>query len=595
MKKKRYLIALGVLLPLSIIAVTLGLKYFPLNKVVSIPSSSEKEFLNSQKIHAQAPNSLCFDFEVDPGKPTPDGFYKGIAHSGLFSAKAFGQNSFGAAIERTAREIGVENLKEVSLSTWVYVFPTTKEVNATFVLAASNELGVNICWKGVGLSGTGIPCGKWFKISGKLDLSEVQFKPEYKLKIYFWNNSPTDILVDDYYMVFGSQPDRRGDTVFVDMTKETSFNPRLNFPPFPTVSLERVHGWKKMKEISPSDKIISGDFLNDQERLEEILVVHKGLKPFFLSFCASSTEIRKIPFHTPSSALPFFTSGNIWKGKFLAAQGEQLLMASENGMMLGKFTNSKGPCASESEIIFNIVWQSFDKKLSGIYMKDNQWVFPGDFNKDGISELLLLMDHGYWKILQFDQAKKDSWEILAEGDRNPVREWDRSVFEIGLSVDHFLADIGQDVILSVVKNKQTGKSDYSLRWYHSSGGKFESKYPEKSEYFGKTIGLDTLKPTDRFFTSASESGQGRMVLRYNRDWRFDLKQLTFNDTAFQIQANVDFHGYDKDHNPKYYESLRIIPGKYTVQGNTTYFILGSNKEETTELPDVMELYSFPQK
>ncbi len=592
MKKKKWLIAVIIIVPLSLVMVALGLKYFPFNKVVSIPSSSETEFVNPQKIHSRAPHSLYFDFEVIPDRNTPDDFYKGIAHSGKYSSKAFGQNSFGAAIERTAKEIGLENLKSVSLSAWIYVFPTSKQVTATLVFAASNELGVNVCWKGVNLTGPGIPTGKWFKISGNIDLGEITFKPEYKLKIYFWNNSPTDILVDDYYMVFGSPPERRGDSALVDMTKGISFTGRFNYPPFPTFYLEKTKALENVGELSSSDSFIAGNFLAEPGGLDEVLAVKPGFKPHLFCFCSNFPTLKKIPVQIPTDVIPFFSSGKILKGKFISGQGEQLLISSEQGLLLGKFTKANSPCSSaSSDVSFSILWKTGNCNLSGVSVSKSELLSSGDFNKDGISELLLLMDKGYWKMLQFDQVKKDAWKIVAEGDRSPVKEWDPSTYNICMNVDRFLPDINQDILLTVVKNKLTGKYDYSLRWFNQANGKFESRFSEKQDFFGKTVGLDTLKMTDRFYTGEAGTKGMKLIFRYNRDWRFDLKQVKFNDTTFQILGNIDFHGFDKDFNPKYYESLQIIPGNFSTSSVPAFFIIGSNGKETKSLPDFMELYS----
>lgn len=597
MKKKKWLIAIAGIIAIGIVVVALGLKYFPLNKVMSIPSSSETEFANPQKIHSQAPHSLYFDFEVIPDKNMPKDFYKGIAHSGQYSAKAFGQNSYGAAIERTVKEIGVENLKAISLSTWVYVFPTSKQVTATLVFAASNDLGVNICWKGVTLTGPGIPTGKWFKISGNIDLSDIVFKPDYKLKIYFWNNSPTDILVDDYYIIFGGPVERRGDSTLVDMTKGSTCSGRLNYPPFPTFFLEREKSLGKARELSASDTFLAGDFLVEAGGQDELLVIKHGARPYLMTICPDAPGMKKISCQFPADALSFFSNGKIRKGKFIGGQGEQILITSEKGLLLGRFSNVKAPCSitSPAEITFNTIWKTGNTQMSGIPMGKTDLVFPGDFNKDGISELLILTDRGYWKMMQFDQGIKEDWKIIAEGDRSPVQEWNPSVFDITMTIDWFLPEINQDIILTVVKNKGTGLYDYSLRWFNQASGKFESRFPEKQGFFGKTIGLDTLKPTDRFFIENSGPARNRVVFRYNRDWRFDLKHMRFNDSTFQILGNIDFHGFDKDYNPKYYEFLQIIPGKFSTPSGTALLVIGSNRKELKILPDFMELYSLPLK
>ncbi|MBN1200097.1 MAG: hypothetical protein JXA23_12140, partial [Bacteroidales bacterium] len=171
-KRKRLFILLGAVLILLVLF-TLGvIKYIPWHKLMKIPTSSEVAFVDQDPMQNVAPNTLSFDFEVDSTQGVPNGIYKGIAHSGNYSAKAFGKNSFSISVVRDAGEIGLENLKGVAMSAWVYVLPTENEVNGSLVFAVNNSVGVNICWKGVHFNGPLIPIEKWTKVSAYFDLSD---------------------------------------------------------------------------------------------------------------------------------------------------------------------------------------------------------------------------------------------------------------------------------------------------------------------------------------------------------------------------------------------------------------------------------------
>jgi hypothetical protein len=136
-KQTKRLVLLALLIVISLLVAALGWKYLPFNKVMKVSGSTDKEFANPEQIHGQAPNTLYFDFEIAAGKETPNGFVKGLAHSGLYSVKAFGQNSYSTAIERKVGEVGLQNLKAVAVSAWVYVKPTKNDVTGSlvFVLA----------------------------------------------------------------------------------------------------------------------------------------------------------------------------------------------------------------------------------------------------------------------------------------------------------------------------------------------------------------------------------------------------------------------------------------------------------------------------
>ena len=218
MTGKRKKTILLIIISLCLISLFLiGFRYLPFARLIKLPSGKNSGIVIPNRSSAGSPNSYLYDFELREGESLPGGFYTGIAHSGKNSVRAFGQNSFSYAVEHTVASIGPENLREVSLSAWIYVLPTEKEVKGSLVFTASNQLGVNVCWKGVSLHEPEIPRGKWFRISGRFDLSDVTFHPDTRIQVYFWNTSSTDILIDDYFMVFGGEKPRRGDSAIVEI------------------------------------------------------------------------------------------------------------------------------------------------------------------------------------------------------------------------------------------------------------------------------------------------------------------------------------------------------------------------------------------
>jgi len=599
--------------------VGIGLKYFPFNKLLRVHSAKETEFADPQQIRSQAPNTLFFDFEITPGKEIPGGLYKGLAHSGIYATKAFGQNSYSTAIERKAGEIGIQNLKAVALSAWVYVFPTNKEVKGTFVFASSNEMGVNLCWKGIGLTGSGIPVGKWFKISGYFDLSDITYKPDNKIQIYFWNNSPTDILVDDYYIVFGGPVERRGDSTRVDMTKGFSFNPRFNWPPWTTHYLKRVEinnqnsaylirsGTVPEGEITPGDMVISGNFLDTEGGLDAVFVLPKKRKPEVYTYCPGNREFTKIPVVWPPEVVPYLTAPAIHHGRFLPDVKEQILFSGESGILLGQFETIKKPCNLPSGLTtyFQVLWKSSKQAIHNIPAGKGQKLIAADLNGDNQTEILIVSETGSWKLLRFDKHPDGDWKILAEDDHNPVRDWKADNLDCTIFPGRFLPVLKKDILLTVLKNKGSRQFSYSLRKFNPEHAQFDPCFQEKQDYFGKTIGLDTLKPDDQFFTGCLNGKDASDIYCYNRDWRFELKQIRFNDSTFQILCNIDFSGYIQDRNPKYYEDLKMIPGKFVSPDHTSFMVIGRNckdgsyigkdcyeYKDVSGLPKFISVYSF---
>ena len=577
----------------SIIVLSVGLKYFPYTKVMKMPAGSEQAFVNPQKTRVLSPNTLYYDFELAPGKEMPGGFYKGLAHSGQYSVKAFGQNSFSVAVERTAGEIGVQNLKAVALSAWIYVFPTKNEVKGSMVFTASNELGVNVCWQGIGVVEPEVPRGKWFKVSKYFDLTSVSFKPDYKIQVYFWNNSRTDILIDDYTVVFGGPVDRRGDSAWVDMTRPGGFTPRFNYPPFPVSMLEKVKiaNSPGSVAISSADKVIAGNFLNTGN--DGLFIIGKEGRASVYAFCAGNSEFRKITLANSSALAPLLPVRKMLKGRFLGSSAEQVIVIGEKGWMLCAIEAVPGLCNASDPLKsgLKILWKSDEP---------GQSIFSGDFNADHRSEILEIRDNGSWKVMAYESTGSPggAWKVLTDDDGTPESEWNKNGREMGVSVGRFLPGIASDLVLTVTRRIDDQKFSYSLLKLNSSRRKWDPMFSEKQNYLGKTIGLDTLKPSDQFFTVHATDGKEINVFRYNRDWRFDLKEIRFNDSTFRILSNIDFQGYDKDQNPKYYESLMLIPGCFPSASSCSFIAAGSvdkSRNIQSILPDFVHLYSVSPK
>jgi len=587
-KKSKKITLLGALVFFSVVVVALGIRYFPFTRVIKLPAAAEKEFVNPQNPQTQAPNSLGFDFEVAPGKDMPDGFYKGLAHSGQYSVKAFGQNSYSLTIERPAKAVGIENLKAVAVSAWIYLFPTTNEVKGTFVFAASNELGVNVFWQGVEISGPEVPQGKWFKISGYFDLASVNFKPDYKLQFYFWNNSRTDILVDDYCLVFGGPVDRRGDSALVDMTRGAPGTPPN--PPFPVVNLELIATTKPVspEKIPSGIPAISGNFLGNTT--DDLLTTGYHGELILISFCQSGKEFRPVRI---SNTEPLASLGKIvtlLKGNFLPGTVSQFILSGEKSWALAGVEPLRNSCTEKGPLqtTLKIYWKSDSPMPSTL---------AGDFNGDRRSEIIVLDPNGSWKMISFVAREKEggAWNDFPGQNPEPIPEWDRNKYELEITPGRFMKDIAHDVLLTVVRSKKDGKKDYTLRKF--TAGHWVPLFPEKQGYCGKTSGLDTLGPDDRFFLLHCAEANETRIFRYDRHWRFDLKEIRFNDSSFQTLAAVDFHGYPKDHNPKYYESLSLAAGNFIHGPMPGFFVTGhiaAEKHYEDILPGFSALYSLPE-
>ncbi|TSA26582.1 MAG: hypothetical protein D4R67_07645 [Bacteroidetes bacterium] len=619
-KRTRWIFLIGLAIILAAVVVMVVIRYVPWHKFMKMPTSNEMAFIQKDPLQQLAPNTLQFDFEVDSSRDVPNGIYKGIAHSGNYSAKAFGKNSFSVSVVRAAGEIGLENLNGVAMSAWVYAFPTENEVNGSLVFAVNNSVGVNICWKGVHFSGPIVPQEQWTKISGYYDLSDVRIRNDDQIQLYFWNNSSTDLLVDDFYFVFGAPRERIGDSARVDMTREQGTGPRFNTPPYQPFLLHKQEigngegtylirsGGTGSGEITPADQVFSGQFISAPGDLQSMLVIKPDGKPELFHYCREMKRFVEISLECAEDLVPILTGPILMKGSFLPGGKDQLFAAGTGGMALLAFESTVAPCSrNHPGARVKVVWQSDNPDLNGIPLHQDRQLTSGDLNGDGVDELLLFEKDGSWKILRFAPGGSSGgdWREVADGKEYKVREWNPGWVEFRAIAGPFLSSSGQDLVLTIFRELKNGKQSYSLLRYLSGDGKFTEVFPDKQASAGLTLGIDTLKLTDQLLPGDFLPGKPLTFLRYNRDWRYDLKDIRFNDTTFQVLSAIDFTGYEGDRNPKYYEILKLYTGNWIDPSFSSVLVIGRNcqdpdyaggpcetYEENPALPDMLQLYSF---
>lgn len=600
-KQKRFLL-FSVILVVLIVVAALSARYIPFNKILKISGTTETEFVNRQHISSEIPHTLYFDFEVDPKSGNTGTLYKGIAHSGHYSTKTFGKNSFSFAVERKAGDIGLGNLGAVAMSAWVYVFPGKNDPLGTFVFTASND-NINVAWKGILVSGSEVPRGKWFKISGMFDLSDVTFKPGYKLVFYFWNNSNTDILVDDFYIVFGGPKPRKGDSTLVDLTGGTPFTPKFNFPPYPfhlfgkeeinneNSSFLIKHGKTKEGDISPYDRIFSGHFISDNRGTEDLLVINKAGKADLFTLCRDDKAFRKITPVIPPDLQSFFQSADVITGCFSGGGTAQLLLSGPKGLLVGEFEKIRDACSGNAvKASFKTLW----KTTNNPFPAGTGHLIAADLYGNNVTEILTTAADGSWKVFRFDKGKKEPLTVLASGDSDPLKQWNNLQNDFKITPGRFLQKYPQEILLTVSGDKTKPGYSWSLLRFDPASHSFIPCFNEKQNHLGKTIGMDTLKPGDEIFTGTFDNSGKIQVFRYNRDWRYDLKEIRFNDSTFQIIANMDFTGHEKDFDPKYYEILRLVPAMLVNPRLTSLLVIGKNcKNKDPKQKECKEFINLP--
>lgn len=578
-----------------------------------ILTSHDKVYNYSDYLNA---NTIYIDFEND--KYDKNQLYKEIVHSGQYSSKVFGKNSFSIVIEKTAQEIGIENLTKADLSAWIYVFPHNNELKFAYVFSIVDSDNHGILWKAVGIDKKHkIKSGKWFKISGEFNLKDIKILPDYKIQVYVWNNSNTKILTDDFFVVFGNEKPKRGENVLFDLTKDTlpQANIKTNFPPFNTIYFQKTkinnnnpvclinnsdNPKQKNEEITPDSRIIKGNFFKDENNLDKIICFKSSGQSIYI-FCDKYKKFNKISIINDKNQI-YWNYKNIVVGDFDGDTFDEIFFVGnkDNATCLSKFQPFDYSCnktQNKQKIYLRPVWES--KKINNQIINNNDRFYPVKLNNDKKTKLLIISDDGKWNLLNFDGKL---WLSLA---KNQNDQWNNKKFDTKIVIAKFLKHYPSDAILTIYKNKDNKKYYYNILKYNALQKNFISCFKNNPDSEGIVTGLDTLKTTDNFITGNFYSHKQEQLLRYNRDWRFDLKLIEFNDSAYNIKANIDFAGYEKDYNPKYYEILNIYSGKFISHNYSSLLTITRNcKDKNFDgknckqyinldyLPDALEIYSL---
>ena len=201
---------------------------------------------------------------------------------------------------------------------------------------------------------------------------------------------------------------------------------------------------------------------------------------------------------------------------------------------------------------------------------DNCQIISGKFSDETREQLMLIQKDGTWKIVSFE---KNKWIELFKGK---VEEW---VSKNSKSSFHFIEKDRR--ILCIKENLISKNSDYFMHSFLPFGT-LKSAF-QNNDNKGLLNSMDTLKTTD-FYISLKAG-----IIRLNRDWRFDLKEIIFNEKGFVINNTIDFTAYTADQNPKFYESSVIVPGNYFEPLKPALMVLSGNKKKDI-LPDVLQFF-----
>jgi hypothetical protein len=216
--------------------------------------------------------------------------------------------------------------------------------------------------------------------------------------------------------------------------------------------------------------------------------------------------------------------------------------------------------------------------------------FAGDFNVDGKADVLLVNPAAKsWKLMDL---KNKTFEQVSAGNFNGLKnDW----FSKGnkISVSNLFSAAKNDALVML-----SNTHCYTLGFDKQSNNFIEQTLPLSSD-----SGL--FNAASVIYSGVYNGSRKQELLKYESDWRFDLKLINKTTEGFIISNAVDFKGYPNDCNPKYYEFVKIIPGKFISSARLSALVVMRNCadvdfngnyckqfENLSYLPNSVQLYSI---
>ena len=567
-------------------------------------------------------------------------------HSGKQSCKLSSTIEYGISISKKISDIPTfNNLTNISIT--YSCLSGSENPDALYVLTIDDNNGKNVFWAGEPVLYNTNKI--WTEASVNFIIAPEFLKPEYKITTYPWNRNKKEFYMDDILL------DYRGVATYkneAESLPETSnlffdFETDAGLQGADNVKETTAHSGKKacdlsggkeygpsvskkMSEISPSliKKVSMSVWVcpladNDTTMLVASVVNSKNETVFWEGESSEGLNFQKnkwtkinvscnLPIEKMSSTDILTVS--IWN------KGKTDVIVDDLEIVYGDSPERRGePSTVDATTIYEkrFVGEKNKPPFKTIYFekqeiknKNSTSIIPvygivplteqnctddfspndafliGDFfqDKNGLDDIVCLKSFGQ-AFFTYDPEKKQFkrlWNNVNEA--NAIWNNKNNYY----SGDFNLDGIGDVLSVDKSTNEWNILNFVGKEWKVISQGK-----NPKKEWLVKNKN-ETTFPGNYF-------GNKQTTLKLNNDWRFDLK-LMENDL---ILGNVDFKGYPKDYNPKYYEFIKIVPGKFLSKNQTSLLVVVCNcadndfkgihcktVEDLKYLPNSTQVYSI---
>jgi hypothetical protein len=120
------------------------------------------------------------------------------AHSGKSVSVTDSVNQYSLGFNKRAGDASEDKIKKVVFSYWIFFKNANCKANS--VISIDGD-GKNIYWLGAPVQDRVKEYNKWVQVNEVFNIP-VDIKPDNSIKLYVWNVSKEEILVDDLHITF---------------------------------------------------------------------------------------------------------------------------------------------------------------------------------------------------------------------------------------------------------------------------------------------------------------------------------------------------------------------------------------------------------
>lgn len=567
---------------------------------------------NAASANPEFSSNFLYDFEKPEAilERQADRIKEGNAHSGKRMFDLSNAQEYGPIVTRQVGDVCLQPLKRVHISIWVY--PVDENASVDLGVALFNAANEKYFLQTKRIETKRLLKNKWTKINATIVCPTEGAPLDDVVQVLARNRSKTKMLLDDFEIVYDDMKEAPGEASLLsaETLYKHEFKAERNKPPFRILSLNKAEignanspllinsGADKTGDLTPGDDYLSGNFIGGSTETDQLIDIKANAVAMY-SFCSDKKKFTETWKYVIKNENDFFgpaTEKLVGDFDRSGADDVVLIDRKKKTVVMASFAG-KDACVNTPG---TPLWTSDPEKINPFEnwtMSDDDVFIAADLNGDHQTELLIVnAKSGNWGL--FQRKDKSEWNAIAVS--NTENRLDAGYFNKSNSQHlsgRFLAGKSNDVLYAAKTLK--GVTTYLSLEYNAARKQFEQK----------TLPSDSDEP---FFMHGNTTLAGdfdeddaQEIVNLNTAWRFDLKLVDVDATGFNIAGMLDFNGYPADHNPKYYEFVKIVAGNFTNAKKTSLLVIMRNcadknfsgdackqYENLDYLPNSTQLYQF---